>query len=100
MNYKEMSYQEINHKIDIRLNGASHKTRVLKDYCNNPSNAWPIILENRIRLSPNPTSELWTAENDIILYPFENGGMNFVEHKNPLRAAMIVFLMMGEGDEY
>ena len=57
------------------------------DYCNNPSDAWPIIVENKITVfSPNCTHDdgLWMAEID--------DWHSFCA--NPLRAAMIVYLMM------
>lgn len=58
------------------------------DYCNNPSDAWQIILENRINVyaSEGPDFMPWMAGC---------GGV-MVSNKNPLRAAMIVFLMMQE----
>ena len=59
------------------------------DYCNTPSDAWPIILENKITIfSPNGTHDdsLWMAELDE----------SHMFSANPLRAAMIVFLMMQE----
>ncbi|EGT4508929.1 DUF2591 domain-containing protein [Cronobacter sakazakii] len=55
-----------------------------KDYCNNPADAWPIIVENKISIS-NGGAERWTA-NDV-------GIDNLYKDKNPLRAAMIVFLL-------
>ncbi|EOT1200355.1 phage protein NinX family protein [Cronobacter dublinensis] len=55
-----------------------------KDYCNNPADAWPIIVENKISIS-NGGEERWTA-NDV-------GIDNLYKDKNPLRAAMIVFLL-------
>lgn len=58
------------------------------DPCNNPSDAWPIIVANRINVyaSEGPDFMPWMA-----------GCAGFVlSHKNPLRAAMIVFLMMQE----
>lgn len=61
------------------------------DYCNNPSDAWPVISENRISLRPDdmyeeaPHSGYWRADN-------EDG--NHCHHENPLMAAMIVYLMM------
>lgn len=63
--------------------------------CNNPSDAWPIIFENKIMLSPRCADDEWKAEiylgrEDI----FDNYASAW--HKNPLRAAMIVFLMMRE----
>ncbi|WP_105679932.1 phage protein NinX family protein [Cronobacter dublinensis] len=55
-----------------------------KDYCNNPADAWPIIVENNISIS-NGGAERWTA-NDV-------GIDNLYKDKNPLRAAMVVFLL-------
>ena len=55
------------------------------DYCNNPQDAWPIILENKIAIEPIVCfGDLWQA--------------NIKHHKevcaNPLRAAMIAYLEM------
>ena len=66
--------------------------------CNNPADAWPIIIENRIGLVPvftcnnrcfslEPT-EKWRAEKTD--WSIE------IEDRNPLRAAMILFLMMNK----
>ena len=57
------------------------------DPCNNPSDAWPIIVENRIRINPILYTK-WMAEDYL-----EDVSSC---HENPLRAAMIVFLMMQE----
>lgn len=62
------------------------------DYCNNPSDAWPIIVDNKIKIEPvrrvrnyNEWYEEWDASVN---------SPHFCEsHKNPLRAAMIVFLL-------
>ena len=59
----------------------------IKDYCNNPSDAWPIILESKASLNPYDNSDEWFATTDTSF---------FVDDKNPLRAAMIVYLMMQE----
>ena len=60
----------------------------LFDPCNNPSDAWPIILANRINVyaSEGPDFMPWMAGRDGFM----------VSNKNPLRAAMIVFIMMQE----
>lgn len=55
--------------------------------CNNPLGAWPIILYNKITIEPVICfGDLWSA--------------NISNYKatcaNPLRAAMIVFLMISE----
>tara|TARA_S200002703_G_scaffold101771_1_gene88200 strand:+ start:1736 stop:2089 length:354 start_codon:yes stop_codon:yes gene_type:complete len=59
--------------------------------CNNPSDAWPIIAENKINLfleeSFCTAAKLGESESEDIC----------VQHKNPLRAAMIVYLMMQGG---
>lgn len=61
------------------------------EYCNNPSDAWPVILENRISLRPDdmyeeaPHSGYWRADNEA---------GNHFHHEKPFRSAMIVYLMM------
>ena len=106
MNYEEMSDFEINKQVAINRGGyqghvehmqhgvkesdrASHGLLFTeRDYCNNPSDAWPIILANRINVyaSEGPDFMPWMA----------GCGGFMVSNKNPLRAAMIVFLMMQE----
>lgn len=57
------------------------------DYCNNPSDAWPIIVANKIWIQPDMVGDgLWHCMdcNDDI----------HAKDMNPLRAAMIVYLMM------
>lgn len=63
------------------------------DYCNNPSDAWPVILANRIMLNPYCADDLWKAE---VPCGFDGLVKTYATcyHHNPLRAAMIVFLMM------
>lgn len=60
------------------------------DYCNNPSAAWPIILENKIDIFFEDSSciaaKLYLSLKEDIC----------VENRNPLRSAMIVYLMMQE----
>lgn len=70
------------------------------DPCNNPADAWTIILENKISIMNS--DEAWEASIDF------NGDLNkhgtdevltkHIEDENPLRAAMIVFLMMNKGE--
>ena len=56
------------------------------DPCNNPSDAWPIINIERIGVYPSegPDFMPWIAAKNAFS----------VTDKNPLRAAMIVYLMM------
>lgn len=65
-----------------------HNGRKL-DYCNNPADAWPIIEQNKISLTYHHSRGHWSA-----IFNHENISM----HGSPLRAAMIVFLMMKESE--
>ncbi|EPK7525621.1 phage protein NinX family protein [Klebsiella variicola] len=58
------------------------------DPCNNPADAFPIIEANRISLRNRYEGD-WKAEN-------EWGESRSHISRNPLRAAMVVFLMMQE----
>lgn len=102
MNYSELHDQQINMMVckalglemssyarimtldDATILLADNETLV--DYCNNPTDAWPIIVENRISIR-NRYGNDWMAEN-------EWGKSHHHFDQNPLRAAMIVFLMM------
>ena len=60
------------------------------DPCNNPADAWPIVTENRISIKAVLYSQ-WMAED----YLEEISSLS----QNPLRCAMIVFLMMKESEK-
>lgn len=63
------------------------------DPCNNPADAWPIILKNKISIKPVKRVRNYNEYYDS----WEAGGICALEeHDNPLRAAMIVFLVMQE----
>lgn len=66
------------------------------DPCNNPADAWPIITANRIGIIPAPEHGAWRAANRVI--GANSDPRYFTQHANPLRAAMIVFLIMQESD--
>lgn len=63
------------------------------DYCNNPADAWPIILDNRIAIEPSGMGcILWSTNKRD-----EDGNLLHTTYsENPLRAAMILFLRMQE----
>ena len=85
--YAEMSDFEINNLVtakDFIFKGGSFIDFENKDYCSNPSDAWPIILENKISIAFAASSEETQA----------SGGLYCCIDKNPLRAAMIVYLML------
>lgn len=123
MNYEEMSDFEINNYVhnyvknigcNLVLDGNggviwvfSDGARILpdfdgyrdgglKDYCNNPADMWPIILQNNIVITPCMGSNIGDATG-------------YSEHVNPvlsefstndraLRSAAIVFLMMKDAE--
>lgn len=62
------------------------------DPCNNPSDAWPIIVENKININHMKIENCWEAFN------YYHHGID-ATHTNPLRAAMIVFLMMKDAEK-
>ena len=92
-----------NHRPDVQvfhLNG----TNELFDYCNNPADAWPIIVANKISIvsldnkwiaAPVDTViDGITGDSEVCFYASSDA----VFDVNPLRAAMIVFLMMQDGE--
>ena len=70
-----------------------------RDYCNNPSDAWPIIHGNDIMLNPNCADELWKAEQGFREKPSGFYDVATAYNKNPLRAAIIVYLMMNDEEK-
>ena len=59
------------------------------DYCNNPSDAWPIIQRNHINIG-------WAGDEDWFARTVHTAKVFDV---NPLRAAMIVYLMMKDEEQ-
>ncbi len=64
--------------------------------CNNPSDAWSIIAENKIdiELPHEEVNQIGFASNH-----FEGVVHEIMPNDNPLRAACIVYLMMQEGKQ-
>lgn len=97
--YSKMSDLEINIMVSKSLYGELsnwHKGELnegVVDYCNNPSDAWPIIVENNIAIVPcrHAIPQAWPTKFGI-------ASKFLVEDRNPLRAAMIVYLMMKESE--
>ena len=100
MNYSEMSDFEINKLVAE----ARHEKKVGffedgewckdPDYCNNPADAWPIILENEISVIFD-TGSIMASRSVAFDGPFCSTEGDVFD-LNPLRAAMIVYLMMNE----
>ena len=65
----------------------------VKDYCNNPADAWPIIVDNKIAIAnfTDGNSASWSTKWGMVSNFYSEG-------ESPLRCAMIVFLMMREGE--
>lgn len=97
--YSEMSDGEINFSVAEITGESAPKVfewgigRVTPDYCNNPADAWPIIVANRIALMPDASEhgahQWWDAQSSCQMH-----GIQY--QANPLRAAMIVYLQMME----
>lgn len=102
MDYSQLSDFEINSAVSMALldKSANPSSRyvAIGDYCNNPADAWPIIVDNEISL--NSYSGTWEAsyEYDAPIGAFGTDELvtKAVEGKNPLRTAMIAFLMKRE----
>ena len=97
MNYEAMSDDEINyevakHSFDAEwLERHYGKEGMIPDYCGNWGDAGPVIFEHGISLcKPNSYRDEWSC--------FRRDSIGFVSHiahhERPLRAAMIVFLML------
>lgn len=65
--------------------------------CIDPADAWPIIVANRIGVIPAPSDGLWRAAHRDV--GADGTTHYFNQCANPLRAAMIVFLMMKETEQ-
>lgn len=79
-----------------------------KDYCNNPADAWPIIVENKISIS-HEIARYCASSLSYDKRHFENetdgfkifrftGEMGDTSSRAALRAAMIVLLMMKDSE--
>ena len=93
--YASMSNFEINSAVSMALldKSANPSARyvAIGDYCNNPADAWPVIIDSMISIRPvGNDGQLWEASG--------MDGMKADYDKNPLRSAMIVFLMMKESE--
>ena len=63
------------------------------DYCNNPSDMWPLIVENKIDVCFIDECDSWTSfgltKNKLLVDSSSD---------NPLRAAAIVYLMIKDAE--
>lgn len=100
MNYEKMSDGEITWRVHHAVNEIpdGYATICTEDYCNNPSDAWPIITENHISIE---LDEGCLAEA-YILESYASGNkadrISCID-QNPLRAACICFLKMKDAEK-
>lgn len=103
--YSELSDDAVNAMVFISLYGeGSLKDKDMRryfsrvDYCNNPADAMPIIIENEISLIFDTGCKEWASGDAYWVdgYEWQVGGA--VRKNNPLRAAMEVFLMMKDAE--
>ena len=108
--YSAMSDKEINQRITAVVNGCEnwclsddescfydcgvdgnqfYEVKI-KDYCNNPSDMWPLIVDNKMDICHIDSHGVWKA------FAIKDSEIVSHEDKNPLRAAAIVFLMLNE----
>lgn len=99
-NYEEMSDGAINLEVHYLANNIQkhHAVIMTKDYCNNPSDAWPIIVSNEIDIIHNGIGCALATDRAIDLMK-ETDEVIFFQDENPLRAAMICFLMMKDNEQ-
>lgn len=68
------------------------------DYCNNPSDAWSIINDNQISITKYISVDEWDVFGGGVCVDYDHNIISESgcshSNQNPLRAAMIVFLMM------
>lgn len=108
MDYSKLSDQQINAAVAItfgeKIGQPVNGLQMLNidgeylcstfDPCNNPADAWPILLQKGIAVAPPIRNERgwvsWCSVNEYTVFKTRDA--------NPLRAAMIVFLMMQESE--
>ncbi|WP_336804054.1 phage protein NinX family protein [Erwinia aphidicola] len=75
--------------------GPKASKQFLFDPCNNAADAWPIIAENMIALNP---VKLFVGGHRWFASKGDSDLSEKASDENPLRAAMIVYLMMQESE--
>lgn len=92
---KENGDQIITDKVPYTKNG-------VHDYCNNPADAWPIIVENKISTMWMTSEKEWCAwaKGDLEEGTWDWGNVPdyYFDCESQLRAAMIVFLQMQDAN--
>jgi hypothetical protein len=110
MNYSELSDFEINQRVakltgnygscEPAFNAVYRSSGTQYNPINRPEQAWPIIAANKISIAWDEPESEWCAF-DSFLFGVGTWDMSkepeiYYHHANPLRAAMVVYLMMQE----
>ncbi|WHZ52283.1 phage protein NinX family protein [Morganella morganii] len=109
--YRDKSDFEINKAVAVNINGtdavvekfgriyiSDSDAMVSFDPCNNPYDAMPIIFDNNISLILSHNEYPLATNNPSGLFRDALPPENVVTNKNPLRAAMELFLMMKDAE--
>lgn len=80
------------------IDGSGYYSQSIVDFCSNPANAWPIMLASGIATLAEDGELVGAATDSHEAYESYGNIVHTVYDKNPLRAAMIVFLMMQENE--
>lgn len=98
MNYSEMSDYEISCEVGRAISFADYllARSEQKNYCNSWADSGPIIQQNNISLLKCERMDSWVAGSSYWVDGAEWSVDWLSDDQNPLRAAMIVFLMMQE----
>jgi len=93
INYEDKTNSQINVQVHLIVDPEWKDSDELDvpNYCEDPSVAWPIIIENRIAIIP--TFDEWTASFGG---PEKSRRSYMARNIGPLRAAMICFLKIQE----
>lgn len=86
LNFDQLSSTQCLNKAHVQWSDGANWHKF--DPCNNPSDAWPIIKSNLISLTPYGGDGSWWEAEDRY-----GTGKSDCDN-NPLRAAMVVYLMM------
>ena len=83
-----------NHPNSVWTIQPNHQHAQFQDFCNSPTEAWPIIISNRIHIGWS-YDDTWRAEITNQGQPGLFRKFEFWD-ESPLRACMVVYLMMQE----
>lgn len=98
MNYEDMTYEQINKAVTEIVAGDLTEELGVVDYCNDWAYGGLIIQSKKINLLWNTESTEWEAQAVVTIDMYQPPTCEYYYYdKNPLRAAMIVYLMMNEG---